>query len=341
MKKILILFTGILILTSHVFAGMVKKSKSEVYFKGFGKYTTVQNEKIAGERKRTDSKNKFKGKGLLGATVGKLFLKSGEVGEIIDLPAMTIYKLEHKKKEYQTIEIKKITAGKIPEKGEKPSEEIEDTKSDIRIIRSEFKVKDTGDKKKINKFPGRKYTITWVTEWENMRTGEKGTDKLSTIVWTTPITDKIKQAQKEEMNFLREYMKKMGLEVDVSQQEILGTNWFSLFGNMSKKDEKLQPSGAKFAKEMKKIKGYPVLIDGKYYAIRPEMKRAEEKEEEVDITDTKKMFGKFAKRALKKKFKSKKEIEPTFTYYTELIEFSLFDVEEKDFQVPASYKKKE
>ncbi|MFQ6082784.1 MAG: hypothetical protein ACE5WD_05430 [Candidatus Aminicenantia bacterium] len=342
MKKILILLTVTLIFTSQVFAGVVKKTKSEVYFKGFGKYTTVQSEKIAGEKKRVDSDNEFKGKGLLGGMAGKLFLKPGEVGEIIDLPAMTIYKLDHKKKEYQVTPIKKITVEEKTEEAEEPSykEEYGETEeSDIKIIRSEFKVNDTGETKEINEFPSKKYTITWVTEWENIRTGEKGTDRLFTIVWTTPTTNVIKQAQEEEMKFAQEYMKRIGLEMDILQQEILGTNWFSLFGRMSE-DKKPRHSESQFAEEMKKIKGYPVLIDGKYYATRQKPEKTEE-EEKTEITDVKKIFGGFAKKAFKKKSKSKKEPEPTLTYYTELIEFSPVDVGEDEFQVPANYRKKE
>jgi len=37
---------------------------------------------------------------VLGSTVGKMFLKSGETSEIINLAEMKIYDLNHKKKEF-------------------------------------------------------------------------------------------------------------------------------------------------------------------------------------------------------------------------------------------------
>lgn len=336
MKKVLIHFVVMLIFASQLFAGTVKKTKSEVYFKGFGTYTTVQTEKIAGEKKRSDSQNKFKGKGLVGRIAAKFFPKLGGVGEIIDLPAMTIYELDHKKKKYQVIPIEKILEG---EEAWEEYEEKDAGESEIKIVRSEFKVDDTGETKNINQFPCKKYTITSVTEWENLRTGGKGTYRLFTIVWTTPITDAIKIAQIEEMNFTKEYMKRIGLDMDMIQKDILGTNWFSLFGKMSKTDDETWRSGLRFKKEMDKIKGYPVLIDGKYYSTSQETEEAEEKEE-TDIRDAKKILGRFAKKVLKKKPKTGEEQEPILTYYTELIEFSPASVGENEFQVPTNYKKK-
>jgi hypothetical protein len=285
----------------------------------------------------------------MGKVAGKLFLKSGNEGEIIDLPQMSIYKMNHKKKEFEVVAIEKITPPDMSEMGEEsyPEEkEVEEEKpkekSEIEIIRSEFKVTETGQTKTINNFPSKEYNVLWLTEWQNNKTGEKGIDSLSTIVWTTPITDHLKEAQKEEMTFSKAYMAKIGINIDEVQQQILGTHWLSLFNKM-KEEEKTpqQRSYDKFVDEMNKIEGYPVIIDGKYYAIRPQLKpQEEEKEEETDITNVKKMFGGFAKKALKKKSRKPKTLEPAFAYYTELIEYTPTDINETDLQVPGNYKQK-
>ncbi|MCP2520350.1 hypothetical protein NLD30_07885 [SCandidatus Aminicenantes bacterium Aminicenantia_JdfR_composite] len=341
-KSFLVIFT-IMIAVTLVFSGMVKKTRSEINFKKFGKYTVVKSEIINGKMKRVDSSTEFKGKGLIGGLTGKLFLKSGEKGEIINLQSMVIYKLDHKKKEYRVVPIEKLFEEReeVEKTGETSYQEEQEKKeeSNIKIIRSEFKVNGTGETKEINKFPCKKYTINWFTKWENIRTGEKGTDRLYTEVWTTPITDEIRQAREDEINFSREYMKAIGIDVDNLQQEILGTTWIALFSNMNKENGKpKQQESSQFVKEMKKIEGYPVIIDGKYYITR---QKPEGESETTETPNIKKKFGGFLKKAVKKKSKSEKENTPAFSYYTELIEFSTAKIGDEEFQVNPAYKKKE
>ncbi len=339
MKRFIVLVIIGVLMTGSVFAGVVKKTKIEVSFKDFGRFTSEQSEKLTAEKKLTDSKNKFKGKGIMGKLSGKFFLKSGETGEMIILPELTIWRMNHKKKEYRVEPIEKITtqeeATEAGYGGEVEAEE--DEESEIKIIRSEFTVDDTGESKTINGFPSNKYIVNWVTEWENVQTGQKGTDRLVTDVWTTPLTGGVQQARAEEMQFTKAYMNSIGIDADSLQQTILGTNWLALLGSMSEEGQQRRHKGQGFSEEMKKIQGYPVIIDGKYFAKR-EGGEAEEEEDEESGGDVKKMLGGLAKKALKKKPKNVDE--PAFTYYTELIEFSPAKVGDDAFQVPANYKKK-
>lgn len=338
MKKILILVAVTLILTAQIFSGVVKKSKTSVTFKKFGEFSSVQTEKISAQKKLSDSQNDFKGKGLLGGLAGKTILRSGEFCEIIDLSAMTIYKVNHKKKTYQVLPIKKITgdeeAGETGAQGK--DDESEEGKSDIKIIRNEFEVKETGELQVINEFPGQKYTVTWILEWEDTSTGRKGKDRLFTILWTTPLTTAIKDAQAEELGFFREYFKKIGLDTDAFEQDILGSNWLAVFNSISEEKSSPQGDSVRFAKEMKKIKGYPILIDGKYYFSREGGESAEEDEGK----GVKKLFGKLSKKIKKKKPEPTGDEEPTFSYYIEVLELSPATVSEDEFKVPADYKKK-
>ena len=337
MKKIISLAIIITLMSGITFAGVVKKTKAEVSFQEFGKFTTEQEIKITSDKKLTKSKSKFKGKGVLGATVGKMFLKSGETGEIINLAEMMITSLNHKKKEYEIRPIEKI----MKDQGEGDvvaADEVdakEERSSNIKIIRSEFKVEETGDKKNINDFSCKKYLVTWITEWENLETGQKGTDRLSTDVWTTPLTGDILQAQEQENDFNKEYMQRLGFDVDELQQDILGTNWLSILSSMGKGGTAPQADGPQFSQEMNKIEGYPVVIDGKYYAKR---EGGEEDEEEAGAGDVKGMLGKFAKKAIGGK--KKDDNEPTFTYYIEVEELNPESVNDTDFLVPSNYKNK-
>lgn len=80
MKRILTLLCVLSVLSAPVFSGVVKKTKSEVTFKGFGSFSTSQSEKLVPQKHRVDSQNDFKGKGLLGGLAKKVLKKkpSGE-----------------------------------------------------------------------------------------------------------------------------------------------------------------------------------------------------------------------------------------------------------------------
>lgn len=347
MIRLVYLLMVLVVISGQIYGGAEKKSKSEVTFKGFGKFTVDAAEKVSADKKRSDSKTNFKGKGLMGGLAGKLLLRSGEEGEIIDLNAMSIYKMNHKEKEYQVMPIEKL---KMPESaegednGKTPAEEPgqnEAKESDVRVVRSEFKVTDTGEAKTINNFPCRRFNILWLTEWESVSSGVRGIDSLSTDVWTTALTADLQQAQEEEMQFSRAYMEKLGIDMDQMQQAILGTNWMSILNQLNQSPDNPQAEDSRISDEMKKIEGYPVLIDGKYFAIRPGEggdgeQQPEEAEEDVN---PKKMFGGFAKKLMKKK-EAPKELEPAFAYYTELLEYKAAQPAESDFTVPANYKQK-
>ena len=90
---------------------------------------------------------------------------------------------------------------------------------------------------------------------------------------------------------------------------------------------------------MKKIKGYPILVDGKFYQTK-EGGPAEEEEEKGG--GVKKMFGGLAKKALKKGLSRKKKgNEPAFTYYLEVLELQPASITPETITVPAGYKKKD
>lgn len=336
MKKSVLFLTALAVLAAPAFSGVVKKSRSEVTFKGFGKLTMTQSSRLVPERQWVDSQNDFKGKGFLGGLAGKTVLRSGSFSEITDLPGLTVTRLDPKKKQYTVAPIKKFAENKTEEgaaeeKTEKPAE------SDIRIIKTEFRVDDTGEAMDVNGFPTMKYVVTWIVDWENVRTGEKGTNKLETDVRTTPLTDAIVKAQEEEAEYFRGYMKAVGLDQEKLQQDVLGTNWMSLLDSMNA--AKGRPSAAldasKTAAEMKKIKGYPVVIDGKY-TVTSDKPKGEAEEER----GSKGLLGGLAKKVLKKKPAEEGAAEPTLAYRVEILELASADLGESDFQVPADYKKK-
>lgn len=335
MKKFVLFLTALVVLAAPAFSGVVKKSRSEVTFKGFGKLTMTQSSRLMPDKQWVDSQNDFKGKGFLGGLAGKTVLRSGSFGEITDLLGLTVTRLDPKKKEYTVVPIKKFEQekaeeGAAGEKTDKPAE------SDIRIIKSEFRVDDTGEALDVNGFPTKKYVVAWTVDWENVRTGEKGTNKLETDVRTTPLTDAIVKAQEEEAKYFRGYMKAVGLDLEKLQQDVLGTNWMTLLDSMNAAKGRPGASldATQAGAEMKKIDGYPVVIDGKYTVIsdKPKGDAAEERSGGL--------LGGLAKKVLKKKPAEEGPAEPSLAYRVEILELAPADLGEADFQVPPDYRKK-
>jgi len=339
-----------LFLFAQLQGGVLKKSKTEVEFAGFGTYKTEKTEKITVDVKRSDEKNDFKGKGLVGKIAGK-FIKKGEKGEIIDLTESKIYYLNHKKKEYWVREIEPLEeisetindAGDIAAEETAPPPGEEKEESDTRIIRNEIRVDDTGNTRTINNFPTRQYIVYWVVEWENVNTGERGKDSLRSEVWAaTTGNDKFQQLSQEEMAFQKAYMKKLGIDIDEIKKEVLGMKWREMLAALSKQEEAAEGSPPLTGlQELQKIKGFPIITEGKFYLIVPKQDMAEgaQEEEETDVTDVKGLFGGFAKKALKKKKKEKKD-NFAFRFRTELIKYESKSFSDKELKVPANYKLK-
>jgi hypothetical protein len=342
MKKALIFGTIVLVLAAPALAGVVKKTKSDVTFRGFGKFSLTQSEKLTVDMKWSDMKSDFKGQGIAGGLAGKTILRPGDMGEIIDLPQSTVARLDNKKKEYTVGPIKKLESETAPGEAEAGKESEEPADSAIKVTKSEFKVEDTGEQSTINNFPVRKYLVNWLTEWENTETGEKGSSRLESLVWTTSLNETLQKAREEEMKFFRTYMAKIGLDVEKAQQDILGTNWLSIFDSLGK--AKGQPSRdySKAARELQKIQGYPIVVDGKYFVTGQKAAGEAGGESQEEATDVKGRIGGLLKKSLKKKpaDAAASASEPSLSYYTEVLEVSTPDLGSGDFQIPAGYKKK-
>lgn len=324
-------------------AGVVKKTRSEIEFRGFGRFVTVQTELLTPTHRRADMSNEFKGKGLLGGLAGRALLRPGEVSEIVDLPALSMISIDHKRKEYTQTAI-----GRWTEMGEdvefdldreEAVERPEPEESDIVVTRNEFTVEDTGQTSVIAGFEARKYVIRWILEWENVKTGETGDSRLETLSWNTPVAGDLAGALAVESAFSREYAKALGLDDLKIERDLLGTAWLDILDAMSEGPREGAPARdvSRFSAEMAKIEGYPVLIDGKYFVSRPEAEVREVEQEERGVAGR---LGGLAKRAIKKKAPVKTEEEPALSYRIELIEVKPADPGEADFAIPAGYKKK-
>jgi hypothetical protein len=343
MKKVLTFSLAALLVAAPLTAGVAKRTKSDVAFRGFGKLSLTSSSKLTPDIQWTTSVSEFKGKGLAGGLVGKTLLRSGDTGQIIDLPASTVAQLDNKKKEYTVGPIQKLSQPTEATAPEKPAKEEPST---LKITKNEFKVEDTGEESTINNFPCRKYLVVWLTEWEDTQTAQKGSSKLESAVWTTPVSDTLRQAQAEEMKFTKAYMEKLGLNLDQSQRDILGMSWMTMLDSFGRPGSKPKQDISQAAAEMQKIKGYPIVIDGKYDITSQKPAGAAggetaepEEESPKGVTGA---LGGFLKKSMKKKpaDNAPKVEEPTLTYRLEVLEIATPALAAADFQIPADYKRK-
>jgi hypothetical protein len=321
-------------------AAVVKTTKTEVTFKKFGTFKATITDKIAETKKLGETTSEFKGQGVLGTIAAKTVLRSGQTGELVDLPGMTIYQIDHKRKEYTTTTIEKWAETQRQAAGQEQAQpEAEKTESDLKITKSEFKVEKTAESKTINGFACQKFLALWTVDWENTKTVEKGTDRLETAVWATPTNDTLASALAEEMKFSRAYLQAIGLDVDALQRDILGTQWMSLLAGFDPAagGSKMKVDPKAMAEEMKKIEGYPIVIDGKYYpAPRPQAAPAEDQ----GGGGLGGALGKIGGKLLKKKPNPEEEKAPAIGFYTEILSLSVAAVDPNELQPPANYKKK-
>jgi hypothetical protein len=341
MKKQIVGAALIALVAGGAFAGVTKSQKSEITFKGFGTMSSTSTDLIIADRKLSDMNAEFKGKGLLGGLAGKTMFRSGHTGDLIDLAGMTTSQIDHKKKQYTVTPMEKWaeTQKQMQGAGQEQDPAAKKTESDIKIVKSEFKVEDTGEKKNINGFDCRKFLALWTVEWENTRTGEKGTDRLETATWTTPMTNDLRAAQAEEMAFAQTYMKAIGFDSATFQRDVLGTQWIGLLAAFDPVNgkSKLTPDSSVVAREMGKIQGYPIVVDGKYYPA-PKAKPAEEEASTGGGLGG--ALGKLGAGLLKKKPNPEEEKAPAVAFYTEITALSTAAIDPASLQVPAGYKKK-
>ncbi len=326
-------------------AGVIHESKSTVKFKGLGQYSTHDLIFIQGMKQYKESSGTFKGEGMVGQIMSGLLFGDKSKGEITDLQAMKVIELFKEKHQYSEHPIEKIQLNMNEEQNEQTEaqEQTGETDNAIKIIRQELRVVPTHKSKTIHNFPCREYQVFWITEWENTETGEKGKDSLFTDVWATQKTASIKKGLQEELNFQKVYLQKVGLKVDPNSQSILGLNWIKMFQNMKHGQAgKANFNETKWIEELKKIKGYPVVIDGEFYVSSSKSKKikSEKENENFDFTNPTGMFGNLLKKSARKTKGSKSnKKEPAFAYHTELIKIEVKPISENKFKVPAGYQK--
>jgi len=145
------------------------------------------------------------------------------------------------------------------------------------------------------------------------------------------------------MDYNIKYAKKIGIDIDAQSSEMLGMQWMNMFRALNPgSSREYDTDSAKWQSEMQKIKGYPILTNGKFYSLlieKEEEPKEEVKEEKPNYRNPEKLFGSIMKKSFgkKKTKKSGSKRVADFTYRTELIKLESTSVDPAKFKAPAGY----
>lgn len=302
---------------------------------GIGASESTTVEKISGLRKRETGTMKMTG--FLGKMAGDMSNDS-----ITIIPKDAVWKLDHKKKTYTESPITMPSMNDEQEERQGKTREKQE-KSNIRVVRNEVTVKETGEKKTIGGYDCSHWVITWFIETENTETKERSENTMTSDLWTTPETSEIRALQKEEKEFTEAWLKKIGWDMSNADAQKLGLGMMAgMFG-----DEFSMQKGAKdVAEKMSKVKGFPIAT-GIKWRLKSSGGKAEKegRASGEGVPDIAKglgglmsAFGKKAGNGAGSSGDSGGE-KTAFESYSEIRKISGAGLSDEDFTVPAGYKK--
>jgi len=224
-------------------------------------------------------------------------------------------------------------------KGER-RESGRDQSKPYKVVKSELKVNKTGAKKDINGFPCVEYLVTWELVLEDTASKGKVTQVMTTDLWNTPLTDKLKQAQGIETEFNRGYVKKLGIEVSPQETDRLGAGMLTSMYGLDPKETagKLEQVG----KELAKVEGYSIVTEVKWQ-VKDDSAASKKPEPEPEPEEPPTSIGGFIGNKIAKSIAPSKPKEENviFSSYYEVKSVSLDSIPETSFEIPEGYKKVE
>jgi len=340
------LFLALLPVTVHADVTVERYIKSGG-FGGVGASEGTSTDKISGFKKRSESSMKMTGK--LGGFLGKF---AGDMGsdEIVLINDDRVIRIDHKDKTYTERAITLPKEEESPgyqggDEGGPQGGEEEGEKRNVKVVRNEITVKETGEKKSINDFDCKQYIVTWILETEDLDTGERATSTMTSDLWNTPATKETRALQKEEAAFNEAYLKKMGL--DIPPQKMKNFGLMVIAGMLGADREEMERKMKELEKKFATIEGYSISssVTWKTSSTAEQKQQPEGESEEIDLS---KGFGGLlsglTRKAMKKEPSEgqKKDGDGSviFSSYTEIQKIGTSSVAGSDFEVPAGYTKK-
>jgi len=338
--KFKVFLMAVFILTSFLYADVTEKTTFKVSFPKFGEISNKTKVYFSGSVMNEETNTDVKGKGLVGSLLAGFYPK-GKKSNLIDLDKKMYYEIDHKKKKYTATPIEKLEMDQYSQEDQEIAvSEEKGEESKYRLIRRNLKVINTNKSQEINKFPTELYNIIYVSEIEEIETGDRQVDSLFVDVFTTEKDKDFVSAEEEKNEFYQRYYQLLGLDLQTEwHNEMMGTEWLGMLQSMDEEasDQEMEID----YKELSKIKGYPVKIEGNYY-VWDKSKSKPEKEEKQKVTGLSGLKSSLLKSAQKKVLESEKEkssgFELAISYLIQTEKIDLDKVNSKKLTVPDNYK---
>jgi len=221
--------------------------------KGFFPYESTDHSYVRSSMRRDDAT--LKGTG----TFTGYLIGTNNNTSIMRLDRNLVWTLNQDKREYTECPMKGCVTPSKPVQAEQKSEpprQQHEPDCTMKIAKTSFTVKPTGQKQKINGFDTDEYKVAWLVTLQD-KTARKTTSTLSIDLWTTPVTPALRQALDMEEAYARAFMGKIGgsgkdkiLPAEVSK---MITSYLS--GALSPADRSAFLAAGR---ELEKIKGHPI-----------------------------------------------------------------------------------
>jgi hypothetical protein len=224
---------------------------------GMGASDISNTSYLQGIKKRVESNVKFTG-AILGALQK---WKHGDKGS----SEVTIFRLDGNRKfllntENNTYREEPIYTPPRPTQEARSSASSRNSsgqkENDVRVVKNEFNVRDTGKTQNVNGFQTREYLVTWNLETENIKTHEHSRSLMTTELWNSEDARFI-SAHKEEATYNRAYAQLMHMPTTGDMAKQFGLTQVTFL-----RDKDMKP----FLEKLSKIRGFPVVTDVKWEA---------------------------------------------------------------------------
>jgi hypothetical protein len=334
-------FSGLilLVIATLIYADVVTETYAKINMMGgFGNIESSTKTEIKGLKKSDDATVKMTG-GIMGALAGK---PQRQV-TITRLDKDVIWNVDHPKKSYTETPITSLES--LPKAKKEIKGEKKEEKPEYEIIKSDFSVKNTGNKKDVNGFPCSEYVANWILDLMKIETKEKTKSTITITLWTTPKNDLIKGFETQDNAFNQQLMNKIGMKISPNEMKQFGTEFITSMFTMNQ--DSVNKKMVNLKDELQKIEGYPIVTEMSWTlegdstkAKQQEMTKEEEKQETEKPSGG--LGGMLANALAPKGNKGEKKetggTKPAFYSYIEVKSIKLNEVPENEFDIPGGYK---
>lgn len=259
------------------------------------------------------------------------------------------YKVNYKSEKYSECsldgcsEISFLEQFEPPEGDDSGAEEeymdYDDLGCTVSLVRNDFDVTQTGQRRKLNGFDVDQYTVLWEVEYQDA-SGGKDLNQISFDFWTTQTNPEINNVWAVHQQFQDGVARQVKNDPLVN---LLGESGYkALAAFTGDLDSNTNPVSGEIGEKLAKVEGYPISI--KFEWVRDSKACQQEKEaasSQLELSGGlesmgKQLLGNLAKKGTDK-LTANWQSEPLVRYVYEIKSVALQDFSERVFNVPAGY----